>query len=243
MSEINILILAGMAGSATLVGVIFGGLFKKTKKNIIFSASFAASLMIFISVFELIPTAARDLDKKSLFFWVMLGVFVIWIANWIIPHLHSVREIKKCKDRCLVRMSYLITAGLVLHDFPEGFAIPSSFSHSESLGLLVVIAAFIHNIPEGYILAMAHTKTGDSNFCYKSAGFSVLATFLGAILGIGLLTGFKNLNPIFLSLAAGTMLFIALHELLPESFKYRDIRTFSSGIGIAGLVYFAIGLL
>jgi len=73
--------------------------------------------------------------------------------------------------------------------------------------------------------------------------FSVAATFLGAILGIGLLANFQNLNPIFLSLAAGTMLFIALHELLPESFKYKDTRTFLRGIGLAVAVYLALHLL
>lgn len=243
MPNATILILAGLAGLATLVGVFFGNLFKKTKKNIIFSASFAASLMILISVFELIPTAYKDIDIKGLFFWVMLGIFTVWLANWAIPHLHSMKEMKSCKDRCLARMSYLIAAGLILHDFPEGFAIPSSFGRSESLGLLVVVAAFIHNIPEGYILTMSRSKTGGRNFCYRAAFFSVLATFLGAILGISLLAHFQNLNPVFLSLAAGAMLFIAIHELLPDSFRYKDFKTFSLGIGAAGLVYFAIGLL
>jgi zinc transporter, ZIP family len=242
MTNINILILAGLAGLATLVGVFFGSLFRKTKKNIIFSASFAASLMILISVFELIPTALKDLDIRSLFFWVMLGISSIWLANWVIPHLHSMKEIKKRKDRSMMRMSYLIAAGLILHDFPEGFAVPSSFRYSESLGLLVVIIAFIHNIPEGYIMTISQSKASGRKFYYRAAAFSLLATFLGAILGIKLLASFQKLNPIFLSLAAGAMLFIAIHELLPESFRYKDIKTFSWGIGTAGLVYFAIGL-
>ena len=243
MSDMNILILAGLAGLATLVGVILGSLLKKTKKNIIFSASFAASLMILIAAVELIPVAFRELGLKGLFFWVMLGVFAIWLANWIIPHLHSMKEIRSYQDRYLVRMSYLIAIGLVLHDFPEGFAMPSSFGHSESLGFLVVVAAFIHNIPEGYILTMSQSKTNGRNFCYEAAAFSVLATFSGAILGVNLLARFPGLNPIFLSLAAGAMLFIAIHELLPESFGYKDIKTFSLGIGAAGLVYFAMRLL
>ena len=100
MPNINILILASLAGLATLVGFFLGSLFKKTKKNIILSASFSASLMILISVFELIPTASKDIDIKSLIFWVMLGAFIIWIANLVIPHLHSMKEIKNCKDKC-----------------------------------------------------------------------------------------------------------------------------------------------
>lgn len=243
MSNINILILAGLAGLATLVGVFLGSLFKKTKRNIIFSASFSASLMILISIFELVPTALEDISMGILFFWVFLGAFMIWLANTIIPHLHSMKEIKDCKDKCLMKMSYLIAIGLILHDFPEGFAIPSSFGSSESLGFLVVAATFIHNIPEGYILTLSKTKLGKHSFCYRAAAFSLLATFLGAILSINLLTVFQNLNPIFLSLAAGAMLFIAIHELIPESFKYKNIKTFSFGAISAILVYFVLRLI
>jgi zinc transporter, ZIP family len=243
MPNINILILASLSGLATLAGVFLGSLFKKTKKNIILSASFSASLMILISVFELVPTAFKDIDIKSLISWITFGAFIIWIANRIIPHLHSMKEIKDCKGKCLMKMSYLVAFGLVLHDFPEGFAIPSSFGHSASLGIMVVLATFLHNIPEGYILTLSQAKSGANSFCLRAAAFSVLATLLGAILGIGLLASFQNLNPIFLCLAAGAMLFIAIHELLPESFRYKDLKTFALGVGAAILVYFALSLL
>lgn len=243
MSNINVLILAGLAGAATLFGVFLGSLFKKTKGNIIFSMSFAASLMIFISVFELIPTAAKNIGIWDSFLWIFLGAFLIWVANQTIPHLHSVKEIKNRKKECLIRMSYLLAFGLILHDFPEGFAIPSSFSHSDSLGLLVVIAAFIHNVPEGYILTISKSETGRNFSCYKFAAMSALATILGAILGVQLISIFLNFNPIFLSLAAGAMLFIAIHELLPESFKNHHTRTFSWGILSAAAVYFFLVLL
>ncbi len=243
MPNINILILASLAGLATLVGFFLGSLFKKTKKNIILSASFSASLMILISVFELIPTASKDIDIKSLIFWVMLGAFIIWIANLVIPHLHSMKEIKNCKDKCLMKIAYLVAVGLVLHDFPEGFAIPSSFGHSASLGFMVVLATFFHNIPEGYILTLSQTKSSGNNFCFRAVIFSVLATFLGAVLGISLLNSFQNLNPILLCLAAGAMIFISFHELLPESFRHKDIKTFLLGIILAAVVYFILGLL
>jgi len=44
-------------------------------------------------------------------------------------------------------------------------------------------------------------------------------------------------------LAAGAMLFIAFHELLPESFRYKDMKTFGLGISSALIIYLALGLL
>lgn len=243
MSEINILILASLSGLATLIGVLGGNLFKKTQKSIIFSMSFAASLMILISIFELIPAAAQNFTTLKLSFWVLLGFFIIGLVNKIIPHLHSVKEINDCKDKCLVRMSYLIAVGLILHDFPEGFAISSSFGHSNSLGFLVAFSVFIHNVPEGYLLTIASSKSNGNSFYYKSALLSTLATFLGAALSICLTASSQKFNPIFLSLAAGAMLFIAIHELLPKSLQYGKVKIFSTGIIIAIITYFILRLL
>jgi zinc transporter, ZIP family len=243
MSEINILILASLSGLATLIGVLGGKLFKKTRSSIIFSMSFAASLMILISIFELIPAAAKNFSNLELAFWVILGIFVIGLINKIIPHLHSVKEIDDCKDKCLIRMSYLVAIGLVLHDFPEGFAISSSFGHSNSLGLLVALSVFIHNIPEGYLLTIASSESNGNNFYYKSALLSTLATFLGAGLSIVLSASSPKFNPIFLSLAAGAMLFIAIHELLPKSLQNGKVRIFFIGILAAITAYFILRLL
>lgn len=243
MSDITILLIAGLAGLATLVGVFFGGLFNRTKRNIIFSASFSASLMVLISLLELIPTAAKNTDIISVVIWVLVGALTIWLANVIVPHMHSVKEIKDFKDKSLTKMSYLIAVGLVLHDFPEGFAIPSSFNNSESLGFMVVLATFFHNVPEGYILTVSQPKSPKNNFCFKASVSSAVATVLGALLGISLLTTFRNLSTVFLCLAAGAMLFLAAHELLPESYRHKDIKTFVFGIGSAILVYFLLGLI
>lgn len=243
MSNANVLILAGLAGAATLLGVFLGSLYKKTKENIIFSMSFAASLMILISIFELIPAAVKKFGTIDSLVWISLGAFLIWVANQSIPHLHSVKEIKNCEKRYLARMSHLLAFGLILHDFPEGFAIPSSFNHSDSLGLLIVAAAFIHNIPEGYILTISKSKSSGCFSYYKFAAMSALATFFGAILGLQLTSFFRNFSPIFLSLAAGAMLFIAIHELLPESLKNHCVKTFSAGVLSAAAVYFFLILI
>jgi ZIP family zinc transporter len=240
MHNFNILFLAALAGLATLVGVFLGSFFKKTKNNIIFSASFSAGLMILIAIFELIPTAVQVIAWKAACVWVIAGAFVLWIVNRVIPHLHSMKEIKICREKCLIKTSYLIAIGMILHDFPEGFAIPSAFGHSDSLGVMLILATFFHNIPEGYILTMSKKQSGGNKFCIKAGMSSVVATFSGAVLAITLLAGFQKLNPVFLCLAAGAMLFISFHELLPESFRYKDLKIFLFGISMAAGVYFIL---
>jgi len=242
MSNFNILILAFLSGLATFFGVYLGDKSNKSTANIAFGTSFAAGIMILISIFELIPEAYHIAGLRSLF-WVTLGLLAVWVINKILPHIHSIKGIENCDQKCSIRLSYLLAIGLILHDFPEGFAIPSSFTSSSELGLLLVIATFIHNIPEGYVLTVASAKYKSKGFFYKSALFSAVSTLLGATLGVILIHYFSFLNPVFLSIAAGAMIFISIHELIPASL--RDGRKLACFIGasVSIILYAMLGLL
>ncbi|MFA6553448.1 MAG: ZIP family metal transporter [Patescibacteria group bacterium] len=209
---IKILLLSLISGAATLIGVVIGR-HANRRGAVLFGASFAAGIMILISLFELIPSSFESGKPWITIFFLVGGAALLWLANTILPHLHTIKECDSYDSKSMIKMAYLLAIGLILHDFPEGFAIPSSFGHSEAVGLIVVIGTFIHNIPEGYMLTAANT--GSCNFFYKSAIFSALSTLTGTIFGLILLNKFHFLNPIFLAVAAGAMLFIAFHELIP----------------------------
>lgn len=242
MSNINILILAFLSGLATLIGVFLGNCTRRNDQNIAFGTAFAAGIMVLISSFELIPDSYRIISTKA-FFWVLAGFLIVWLINKVLPHIHSVKAIEDCDQQCLIKLSYLLAIGLILHDFPEGFAIPSSFESSAGLGLLLVTATFIHNIPEGYVLTVASAKHKNRGFLYKSALYSALATMSGAVLGMLLVNIFNFLNPIFLSIAAGAMLFISFHELIPTSLKNGRKAVFATGGGLSIIIYLLINIL
>lgn len=241
MSNFNILIFAFLSGLATFFGVYIGDKSNKSTANIAFGTSFAAGIMILISIFELIPEAYHIAGLRSLF-WVVLGLLVVWVINNILPHIHSIKGIENCDQKCSLKLSYLLAIGLILHDFPEGFAISSSFTSSSKLGLLLVVATFVHNIPEGYVLTVASAKYQSKGFFYKSALFSAVSTLLGAVLGITLIHWFSFLNPVFLSIAAGAMLFISFHELIPVSLKNHQKLTFFTGTSASIMLYVMLSI-
>ena len=45
------------------------------------------------------------------------------------------------------------------------------------------------------------------------------------------------LNPLFMAFAAGAMVFVSVHELLPMARRYRKIHLFALGIAISAVVY------
>lgn len=242
MNNLYIILLALVAGAATFFGVWLGSRRNYGEKTVAFGASFAATIMLLISGVELIPASILDggLIRSGIF--VIIGVVVIALANFIVPHLHTFHDIKNCDQKCMLRASYLIAIGLVLHDFPEGFAIPASFGSSTSLGIVVIISSFLHNIPEGYAMTVA-SRGIKGGFCYKSAAFSTLASLSGAILGIILIGNFAHINSIFLAVAAGAMLYISFHELIPMALKHKEKTAMLWGAAVAVILFFLLGLI
>ncbi|GEM_PF-1252489 len=237
---IKILFLSLISSAATLLGVIIGHRLNR-RGGVVFGASFSAGIMILISLFELIPASWGEGKSWLTILSILGGVALLWLANTALPHLHTIKECDTYDAKKLIKIAYLLAIGLILHDFPEGFAIPSSFSHSEAVGLVVVIGTFIHNIPEGYMLTA--TSTWSCNFYYKSAFFSTFSTLAGTVLGLMLLNKFNYLNQIFLALAAGAMLFIACHELIPfvkniDRGKRMSYSGFTASIAIYSLLTF-----
>lgn len=137
---IKLLILSLIAGLATFIGVFIGSYRDFGKRGLVFGTSFAAGIMILISAFELIPGSVKASNLMNALIFLVAGFVVVWLMNLVIPHLHSVKNLEDCDDKYLMKMSYLLAFGLILHDFPEGFAIASSYAYSASLGLLVVLA-------------------------------------------------------------------------------------------------------
>ena len=149
---IAIILLSLLSGITTLIGVILAYFIKKNVKLICAGIGFSAGIMLFISFLELLPEAAKATSLFSAFLALILGILFIASLNFIIPHTHFVKE--KGKLNWHLRVAYLVAFGLILHDFPEGFAMANSYILAPRLGLLVALSIAIHNIPEEFAMAI-----------------------------------------------------------------------------------------
>ena len=129
-----------------------------------------------------------------------------------------------------MKSGYLIFISILLHNLPEGLAIGSSFISEEALGITLAIVIGLHNIPEG--LATALSLAGARVPVKKIILFTFIAGLpmgLGSFLGVYFAGLFKSLIGLFLSLAAGTMLFVVLDEIMPKSKSLYSIIGFLTG--------------
>ena len=237
---IAIILLATLSGITTLIGVTLALYFKKSVKGVVIGVGFSAGIMLAISFFELLPESIGATSKIKAISALILGFLFILILHFIVPHMHLVEE--KGKLGKIMRIGYLVSFGIILHDFPEGFAMANSYIFAPALGVLVAISIALHNIPEEFAMAIPLVLTKKKWFLIKLALLSALAEPLGAILGLFAVSLAPALNPLFMAFAAGAMIFISINELLPLARTYKRTDLFAIGIALSLVVYWILTL-
>jgi len=233
---IAVLMLASLSFISTLLGVALAIYVGKSERVIAIGIGFSAGIMLLVSFLELMPEAIGEAGIGITSTAFILGILIVAALHWIIPHTHLVEE-KGVFNQTLLRTAYLVAFGLILHDVPEGFAMANSYIASPSLGVLTALAIAIHNIPEEFAMAVPIVMVKKRRFLYMAAFLSGLAEPLGAVIGLVAVHFHPALNPLFMAFAAGAMVFVSVHELLPMARRYHKTHLFILGAVISVFIY------
>jgi ZIP family zinc transporter len=224
-------LLGGLAGfAATALGALpalfLRGLSNRTEDTML---GLAAGMMLAASSFSLILpglaagatiTGSASLGALTVVIGLALGVLLMLGLDQFTPHEHE--HLGPCGAGCgRVSRVWLFVFAIALHNLPEGMAIGVSFSQGDfSVGLPLTTAIAIQDLPEGLAVAMALKAAGLSpQRAVGVAALSGLMEPIGALLGIGLASGLALAYPIGLGLAAGAMIFVVSHEVIPETHR------------------------
>lgn len=227
-----VLTLSLLSVVTTVMGVLLALLIRENDRAIAAGIGFSTGIMLLISGLELIPEACAKITAPHAGLTVVAGAAILWIANFAIPHIHLFAEHGHADAR-LVNSIYLVAMGLVLHDVVEGFAMANAFIASPSLGVFVAIAIALHNLPEELAIAVPAIALRSKRFLISAAILSALAEPVGAIAGLLATDAYAALNPYFLAVAAGAMIFVSLHELMPMARRYGRICWFAGGFTLS----------
>ena len=92
--------------------------------------------------------------------------------------------------------------------------------HGLRRSLMLMFSITLHNIPKGSFVSLPLRREGYS--CLKAFNYGMLSgvveVFAGLI-GCMLVLYVQNILPLFLSFAAGAMIYVSISELIPESQK------------------------
>jgi ZIP family zinc transporter len=220
--------LAGFAATAlgALPGITLHGLSQRTEDSLL---GLAAGMMLAASSFSLILpgleageslTGSPAWGAAVVVIGLGLGVLLMLGLDQLTPHEHThLGPCGPCNER--VARVWLFVLAITLHNLPEGMAIGVSFSQGDmGVGLPLTTAIALQDIPEGLAVAMALRAAGLIPLrAALAAGATGFMEPLGALLGIGLSSGLVLAYPIGLGLAAGAMIFVVSHEVIPETHR------------------------
>ena len=236
---IAVLVLATLSGFTTVLGVVLAVYVSRNTKWIALGIGFSAGIMLLIALFELIPESFATAKPLSVALAIGSGAIFIGILHYLIPHTHLVKE-QGVFGQSLTRTAYLVALGLILHDFPEGFAMANAYITAPSMGVAVALAIALHNIPEEFAMAVPAITTKNRAFLFRAAIVSGLAEPAGAAIGLFAASANPGLVPLLMAFAAGAMIFVCLHELVPMANQYGRIHLFGLGMIVSVFAYFLL---
>lgn len=233
---VAVLLLSLLSVVTTSIGVLLSLLIRENARAIAFGIGFSAGIMVLVSVFELVPEAHSAIGASRTAAALAGGAMLLLGLNFAIPHSHLVRE-HGLGDTRLITSIYLVVFGLIIHDVPEGFAMANSYIADPSLGLLVGLAIALHNLPEEMAMAVPAIKLKSTRFMLGAATLSALAEPAGAAIGLLAVEAIADLNGYFLAFAAGAMLFVSFHELMPMARRYKSLQWFVAGVLVSAVAH------
>ncbi|WP_230722638.1 ZIP family metal transporter [Martelella mediterranea] len=243
------------AGSLTAVGAIpalFGRLPSRATRDL--SLGFAAGVMLAASFFSLIIPA---LDAAELRYdngavvpalvcvAILLGMGAVALMNERLPHEHF-RTGREGPEAASLRRVWLFIIAITIHNFPEGLAVGVGFgSGGYENGLPLAIGIGLQNAPEG--LAVAVSLLGEGYTRRGAWGIAALTGMVepvGGLIGAGVITLSEPLLPWGLAFAAGAMLYVISHEIIPETHRngHQNRATLGLAIGLVLMLFLDIWL-
>lgn len=247
MNDMNLILLgllgSTVAGFMTLVGaipVLFGPGMSARREDALLG--FAAGVMLAASFFSLLLPAietasalfaSRFVPASIAAVGLLLGAGAMAGANALIPHRHFVQGNQGPVNAKMNRVT-LFVAAITIHNLPEGLAVGVGFG-SGYVDKAAALAAGIgiQNLPEGLAVALALRANGVGKMkAFLIASATGLLEPAGGLLGASVVSLAEPVLPWALAFAAGAMLHVVSHEIIPETHSRGFQRQATIGIAL-----------
>ena len=233
---IAVLIASGLACLVTTIGIyVINHYSDWGKRNVAHFMSFAAGVLITVSLMHILPEAYEMNSKAPSF--VLIGFMGLYVSNRILDRYRFHR-----KDRTDLSFGLIPMIGIGLHSFIDGVIYSVTFNVSIFMGALAAIGMVLHEFPEGIITYLLLDRGGLNKkkaiwWSWIAAAFS---TPLGAMVSYPFIHVIDpSILGLMLALSAGALLYVGATHLLPaveaEEKEFTLVSLFS-GIAIAVII-------
>ena len=163
----------------------------------------------------------------------LVGAGVLMASDLWLPHEHFVKGREGLPVRNASGLWLFVTA-ITLHNIPEGLAV--GVAQGSASGAALTLGIAIQNMPEGLIVAIALVTLGVSRWKAVALALATgMAEPLGGLIGASAIGSAAAMLPWGLAFAAGAMIFVISHEIIPETHRNGNERVATIGL-IGGFV-------
>ena len=191
----------------------------------------ASGIMVAASVWSLILPSLRQSEGYGALRFVpaaagiLLGSAFLLLLDIFMPQMYS-KANNGQKEKGKGAKTFKLFLAITVHNIPEGLAVGFAFGGAalvgdtsafiSAFGLAVGIA--VQNFPEGAAVSLPMKSAGQSakNAFLFGAGSGVVEPVF-AVVGYFLSTALIAAHALFLSFAAGAMLFVVAEDMLPDA--------------------------
>ena len=245
-------LIAGLMTALGAVPVLFGKTPSRGVRDM--SLGFAAGVMLSASFFSLI---IPSLDAAEIRYGdgvipaliavvgILAGMALVALLNEILPHEHFSTG-REGPQGAALRKVWLFIIAITIHNFPEGLAVGVGFG-ADGLtgGMPLAIGIGLQNLPEGLAVAVALMGEGYDRFrAWSIAALTGLVEPIGGAIGAAMISFSEPFLPWGLAFAAGAMLYVISHEIIPETHRsgHQNKATLGLSIGLVLMLFLDVWL-
>lgn len=226
--------------------------------------SFAVGTLLGAGFLEVLPHALEEGPAESVAIAVLIGLLAFFVLEKLVlwrhchhetcevhgmemaehahGHNHAHEHDGHAHEHGHQRAGLMILVGDTFHNFVDGVLIAGAFVADTQLGIVTAMAIIAHELPQevGDFLVLLHSGYSKAKALLYNLLSSVAMVF-GGLLGYLALEGMQELTPYLLGVAASSMIYVAVADLIPGLHKRPELsatleQVLLIGLGIGAIV-------
>ena len=194
--------------------------------------SYAVGTLLGAVFLELLPQAFERADSlEGMAATILAGILLFFVLEKLVLWRHCHLEQCEAHDPPLAphhdhgRSGMMIMIGDTFHNFVDGVLIAAAFLANHELGIVTAIAIIAHEIPQevGDFLILLHSGYSKGRAFILNM-LSSAAMVLGGAIGYFALQSVQHWIPPLLGLAAASMLYVSVADLIPGLHKRPELQ-------------------
>jgi len=201
---------------------------------------------VFLDILPHVFESAKSPARAAAF--ILGGILAFFVLEKLLLWRHHHHGEEGIHDHDHGRSGWMIVIGDSFHNFTDGVIIAGTFLADVKVGIVTALAIIAHEIPQeiGDFLVLLHSGFSRRDALLLNA-VTGLAMVAGSLVGYFMLRAVGALVPEILAIAAASMIYVAVADLIPGLHRRTDLREtvlqvafIGLGVGLIAWIHFEL---